>query len=222
MRKLNDKREFYKILEEVLIQIFPFCNKLMTDNETIFNSIAAKALFQQLYIEHSMTAANHSTSNAQVERLHLTILEITRIRIKQNKSAATEELFNAIKEYNRTRRKPIELFFERSKTKGIKELIENKQEYMLSYHNKKRTQKEYKTGQTVYVKQNRRNKTNPRYLKKTVQENYEDTILTTEGKIVHKDNLRNNDEDNANINPSNILSSGNNRLTRSQVRVNRD
>ncbi|XP_039969982.1 component of gems protein 1-like [Bactrocera tryoni] len=82
--------------------------------------------------------------------------------------------------------------------------------------------KEYKTGQTVYVKQNPRNKTNPRYLKKPVQENREDTILTTEGKIVHKDNLRNNDDDNANINPSNILSSGNNRLTRSQVRVNRD
>ncbi|XP_049308916.1 uncharacterized protein LOC125777702 [Bactrocera dorsalis] len=76
--------------------------------------------------------------------------------------------------------------------------------------------------QTVYVKQNRRNKTNPRHLKKTIQENREDTILTTEGKIVHKANLRNNDEDNADINPSNILSSGNNRLTRSQVRVNRD
>lgn len=160
MRKLNDKREFYKTLEEVLIQIFPFSNKLMTDNETIFNSIAAKALFQRLYIEHSMTPANHSTSNAQVERLHSKILEITRIRIKQNKSTATEELFNVIKEYNRTihsvtKRKPIELFFERSKTEGIKELIENMQEYMLSYHNKKRTQKEYKTGQTVYVKQNR-------------------------------------------------------------------
>lgn len=114
--KLDTKRHFHEIFEEVLCQVFPNCTKVMKDNENIFIGIGTTAMLNELQIKHTRTANNHSTSNAQVERLHSTILEIARTLAQDKKSTTEEQIFPAIKEYNQTihsvtQRKPVDLLF---------------------------------------------------------------------------------------------------------------
>ncbi|RYX80724.1 hypothetical protein EON73_05230 [bacterium] len=61
----------------------------------------------------------------------------------------------------------------------------------LKYHNKSRTHKTFTPGDIVFMKSDRRRKDKRSYIKHTVQEDQRDTIVTTKGKIIHKDNLRN-------------------------------
>uniref|UniRef100_A0A034VW72 Retrovirus-related Pol polyprotein from transposon gypsy n=1 Tax=Bactrocera dorsalis TaxID=27457 RepID=A0A034VW72_BACDO len=206
-RKLGSKLHFHEIIEEVLSQIFPNCTELMTDNESIFVGIGTTALLNKLQIKHEKTANNHSTSNAQVERLHSTILEIARTLANDRTTTTEEEIFSAVKEYNRTihsviKEKPVDLFFNQKEiNEKVKNNIEKNQERMLEYHNKKRSQKDFKPVQIIYEKSSRRQKYNKRYIKHIVKENKENTVLTTKNKLIHKDNIRNVLPDN-NINNS--------------------
>lgn len=52
--------------------------------------------------------------------------------------------------------------------------------------------KTYSEGDIIFVKINRRigNKLSPRYKKETLATNYNTTVKTTTGRIVHKKNIR--------------------------------
>lgn len=68
--------------------------------------------------------------------------------------------------------------------------MRNAQEQTLRLQNKNRIRKEYESGDVIYVRTNRRNKTAPKYTKQIVKENKNNTIINSKGKEIHKDNIR--------------------------------
>lgn len=170
----------------------------MTDNENIFISQTSQAVFRQRNIAHLTAPVQHSTTNGQVERIHSTILEIANALAKQNSTETVEEVFNAITQYNNTihsvtKFKPNHVFFNCGNVdlSKVRESIERNQQKTLDYHNKNRVHKTFKPGDVVFLKSDRRRKDKKSYTKHTVQEDQKNTVLTTTGKIIHKDNLRN-------------------------------
>lgn len=72
--------------------------------------------------------------------------------------------------------------------------IKAKQESDLNYHNKDRSVPiEYKVGEEIYVKVNKRlgTKLSKNYKKEIVKEDRHTTVLTDSGRIIHKNNIRN-------------------------------
>ncbi|MBF6176820.1 hypothetical protein, partial [Nocardia blacklockiae] len=135
--------------------------------------------------------------NANIERVHLRLLEICRSLAADNNTTATKEIYNAVYQYNNTfhsttKSKPVDLFFQ---TKMINEeetsnnlhAVQLKQ---LEQHNRNRIKKEFKEGDEIYIKQNRRGKETKRYKKGIVKQDLGSTVKTKEGYIVHKDRIR--------------------------------
>lgn len=82
----------------------------------------------------------------------------------ENKTELGEEIFNAVNQYKHiqtihssTEYKPEEVFYNREKYLEIRDILNEKQDKPFRYHNKKRQTITYKTGETVYVKADRRN-----------------------------------------------------------------
>lgn len=197
LREIPNKRNIAMVIEEILSQVYPECKEIMTDNELIFTSQMSQALFKQKNIKHITTPVSHSTTNGQVERIHSTILEIANVIARQNETETIDEIFNAVKEYNNTihsviKHKPIEVFFNKTNIDfdKIKQYLQTNQEKILKFHNKKRSHKIFQAGDIVFMKSDRRRKDKRSYKKYTVREDKNDTIITTTGKVIHKDSLR--------------------------------
>lgn len=60
---IQSKLNFNEKLEEILTQIYPECQNLITDNEAVFVSNASKIIYQKYKIMHITTPVQHSTSN---------------------------------------------------------------------------------------------------------------------------------------------------------------
>lgn len=198
LREIPNKRNISVVVEEILSQIYPNCTEIMTDNDAVFTSQTIRALYRQKNINHVTTPVSHSTTNGQVERIHSTILEIASSIAKQNASDTVDEIFNAVIQYNNTihsvtKFRPSEVFFNNANVDFdvVKKNMQSNQERTLKYHNKKRVHKAFTPGDIVFMKSDRRRKDKKAYVKYTVQEDRKDTIVTTTGKIIHKDNLRN-------------------------------
>lgn len=198
LREIPNKRNVALVIEEIISQIFPECKEITTDNEAIFISQTCRALFRQKNIIQFTTPVGHSTTNGQVERTHSTILEIANSIAKQNSTDTIEEIFNAVEQYNNTihsvtRCRPSEIFFNGGNVdfNAVSENLRIHQEKTLNHHNKKRVHKAFNPGDIVFMKSDRRRKDKKSYTKYTVLEDRKDTILTTGGKIIHKDSLRN-------------------------------
>lgn len=198
LREIPNKRNISVVIEEILSQVFPECKEIMTDNEAIFTSHMSQALFQQKNINHITTPVSHSTTNGQVERIHSTILEIANAIALQNSTDTDEEIFNAVTRYNDTihsvtKYRPTEIFFNNRNIEfdTVKQNIRLHQEKTLEHHNKNRVHKTFNPGDTVFMKSDRRCKNRKSYTKYIVHEDHKDTILTTTGKTIHKDSLRN-------------------------------
>lgn len=197
LREIPNKRNMVIVVEEILSQIYPECIEIMTDNDAIFTSQTVEALLRQKNINHVITPVSHSTTNGQVERIHSTILEIANSLAKQNATETVDEIFNAVTQYNVTihsvtKYKPNEVFFKTADIdlNTVKNNLLQNQSKTLDFHNKKRTHKTFKTGDIVFMKSDRRRKDKKAYTKHTVREDKKDTIVTTTGKIIHKDCLR--------------------------------
>lgn len=65
-------------------------------------TIIQKTVFKKYKITHVTTPIQHSTSNAQVERAHSTLIELIRCLSKRNDPTSSKEIFNAVKAYNHT------------------------------------------------------------------------------------------------------------------------
>lgn len=194
LRYTENKLNASEIVEEIL-QMFPHCKHVMTDNKQIFVSFPMKSLFQRRTITHSVTPIKHSTTNAQVERFHRTLIEIARCLAEQKSLSFEDVIFDAVREYNNTIHsvtnvKPVELFFNSSKYPHISDLIQQSQTSMLKFQNKNRDYKHFEPGAVIFAKDNRRDKRSASYNKYTVQEDRDTMIVTTTGKLIHKDNIR--------------------------------
>lgn len=165
---------------ESILQMFPQCKYVMTDNESVFTSHVIENLFQRFKITHVLAPSGHSTSNGQVERFHSTILEIAKCLSQEKNETFSNVLFEAIGEYNCTihsvtKEKPVDIFFNSSKYTETTNLLQKAQDNMLKFQNEKRTKKKYIEGQQIYVKGNRRNKIIPPYTKHQVVEDKKKT-----------------------------------------------
>lgn len=194
---IQSKLNFQEKLEEILTQTYPNCEHLITDNDAVFVSNAAKAVYNKYNITHITAPIQHSTSNGQVERTHSTLIEIIRCLNKQNNTSSSEEIFNAVKAYNETihsvtKERPIDIKHNPNGYPKITERLLANQKTMLNYHNKNRTDRKFEEKETIYVKSNRRRKDASAYTKHIVKKDLGDTILTIKNKIIHKDSIRSN------------------------------
>lgn len=195
IRNIIDKNNFSKVLEEVITQLYPYIEEVMTDNENIFCMPTSKIIYNRYSIQHKTSPVLHSQSNAQIERVHSTVIELTRLLAEEHKSKASDEIYNAVKQYNSTihsvtGKRPNELFFERHTHCETKQLLKNNQDKVLKYHNKNRVNKVVEKGDKVFVKTKNRNKNKPVYREVIVEENKENVILTKNNKTYHKDDIR--------------------------------
>lgn len=160
-------------------------------------------------IEIFKTAPYTSCSNGQVERFHSTLQEIMRcIKREQTLRSFQELLENSVKEYNYsvhsvTGKRPMEVFFGRrvssdptllakDREETMKKILE-KQKTDLEYHNRNRSApREYIEGEEIFVKINKRigNKLSAKFRKEIVAQNYNTTVKTKSGRIVHKNNIK--------------------------------
>lgn len=167
-------------------------------------------LENELGIEIFTAPPYQSEVNGQIERFHSTLSEIMRCSKCEQPDYSFEELLEiSVNKYNHTihsstNKKPVDLFFGRPTTFGPEdyektrlnnyEKLLKKQENDLAYHNQGRNEpKEYKEGQKIFVKQNRRlgTKLSKRFKEEVVKENMHSTVLTESGKKVHKSHIRN-------------------------------
>lgn len=197
IHQIENKLNFQEKLEEILTQNYPNCKYLITDNEAILVSNAAKVIYRKYNINHITAPVQHSTSNGQVERTHSTLIEIIRCLSKQNNTNSSEEIFDAVKAYNETihsvtGEKPVDVKQNPNGYPKISEKILVKQKNMLEYHNNNRKNRNFKNNAILYVKGNRRRKDASAYVKHVVKEDLKNTIKTTKDKIIHKDSIRTN------------------------------
>lgn len=151
-----------------------------------------------------------STVNGQIERFHSTLTEIMRCLKTENVHSTFSELLDrSLYEYNNTihstiLRKPVEAFFGRRNFSDPQELLKDRVEIIerlkgkqaqdLEFHNKQKLPaKEYKIGERIFVKVNKRlgTKLSKSYQEEIVKENRRTTVLTETGRTVHKNNIRN-------------------------------
>lgn len=186
--------EIPQMIEQILIA-YPDVDNITTDNESVFNSQMVNSLLETYKIRHHRTPVGHSITNGQIERTHSTILELARTLAEQRRETISEVIYRAVREYNRTihsvtKQKPVELFFHSDKFPQVSEILKKSQEQTLKLQNRDRENKTYKVGDEIYVKTNRRRKSEPKYRKHIVKENLHNTVVDTKNKVVHKDNIR--------------------------------
>lgn len=196
-RYAQNKLNAHEVVEEIL-QLSPSCEHVeyvMTDNELIFNSFPMKSLFRRKGIQHSLTPVQHSTSNAQIERFHRTVIEIARCLAEQRSLAFEDVVFDSIREYNNTihsviQAKPIDVFFHSENYPHIPELIKKAQKNMISFQNKNRDVKHFNRGDIIFAKNDRRDKRSPAFIKHVVKEDRGMNIISDKDKKIHKDNIK--------------------------------
>lgn len=134
LRSAPNKLNAHEVITEIL-QLFPNCKNCMTDNESIFTSFAMKALFKENNITHVLTPIRHSTSNAQIERIHRTLIEISRCLAEEKSMEIEDLILDAVKQYNNSihsviKNKPIDVFFHQEKYPEITSLLISAQNAM--------------------------------------------------------------------------------------------
>lgn len=193
-RQTENKLNAHESIEEIL-QFFPSCKHVMTDNDAVFTSFPMKSLFRRKNITHTLTPIRHSTSNAQIERFHRTLIEIGRCLAEQHSLSFEDVVLDTIFEYNNTihsviQAKPIEVFFHSENYPNIHELLKASQQSMLQFQNKTRHSKHFNDGDVIFVKNNRRDKRSAPFTKHVVKEDRGVTVITDKDKEIHKDIIR--------------------------------
>lgn len=136
-----------------------------------------------------------------MERFHSTLGEIARcLKLEKQIENSTELILLATIEYNKTihtvtNKTPLSIFHSASvhHNYDVADHLKTAQQHVLEYHNKARYTKSYNVGDKVLVKSNRRlgNKLTPLYSEQIIEKDLGTTVLIR-GRVVHKDNLRNN------------------------------
>lgn len=180
------------------MQSFTDPKGLTLDNEPGFKTLKFKSLMQRLGITTYYCTAQHSTTNGQIERVHSTIIKISRC-LKQEYSLIcdVEVIYRAAQQYNKsihsvTNKKTLDALFNRVQHNDLVKKLAESQRKMIERVNKKRHTKEYQPSDIIYVKKaGERNKLNPRHKKETVKEDLGKTVkIYNRNRIVHKDNIR--------------------------------
>lgn len=181
-----------------LVNLYPI-RFIYCDNEASFNSQFMEELCNRFNITITPCPPSHSSSNGQVERFHSTLAELARcLKNQRNINDTVELILLATIEYNRTihsvtKEKPVEVLHHntRIKREEVKANLVKAQEAERRFANRKRINRQFKVGDRVFVKANKRigTKLSIRFVKRRIQADLGSTVLIG-GRIVHKDNLR--------------------------------
>lgn len=195
------------------LHFFTVPKVLVTDNESSFISPIISNYIKTLGIELYLTPPQKSEVNGSIERVHSTIIELTRCLKKEYPDLTMKEIVNiAVDRYNNsihsvTKKKPSDVFlgriqrinyqnlidFQARVNEDLTELIRKNQRNKISRENISRTKpKKYQIGEIVFAAVKRRDgKQKPLYTKEKVAKDNRVTILTETGKRVHKSQIKN-------------------------------
>lgn len=170
------------------------------DNEKSFLSGELVNFFNENKITPYVVATGRSEMNGVVERFHSTLQEIYRITKAENPHNKPKQLIEmSVIKYNSTihsctKFTPYEIIIPSSKSSHIIESVYNnlkkKQTKDLNYHNSKLSPRHIPSDKNVFEKTRRRVKTVPRYKKIRIKNINKSTIITTDNRRVHKNDLK--------------------------------
>lgn len=186
---------------------------IVMDNESSFISPMISDYIKTIGIQIYLTPSQKSEVNGTVERVHSTIIEITRCLMDEYKDLPIKDLVNiAVDRYNNTihsvtKRKPSDLFFARSNrinyqgllnfrdkvNEDVVQRIQNAQQTNLRRENLKKVEpKTYEVGDTIYVAVKQiQGKDKAKFRKEIVAKNNQVTVITASGKKIHKTHIKN-------------------------------
>jgi len=102
VKVISNKKNIESKVYEIL-QTFPLAKNIMNDNEPSFKEAQFKSFLQRSGISIHYSDLRHSLSNAQVERVHSTLMEIARcIKGEYRLLDYSEIIIRAAKNYNLT------------------------------------------------------------------------------------------------------------------------
>lgn len=173
---------------------------LVMDGEKSFATGELINFYNLHGIQTFITAIGRSEMNGVVERFHSTILEIYRITKTENPDKNLQDLLIlSLNKYNNTihsstKHTPMETVLPSAKSPliidSVYQNLISKQKKDLDFHNKNRKAIEPELNQEVYEKTRQRVKHKPRYKKIRIDKINKSTVLTKEGRRIHKDDLK--------------------------------
>lgn len=206
-------------LRSKLIKVLHFFTApkiLVTDNEASFISPIISNYIKTLGIQLYLTPTQKSEVNGTIERVHSTIIELTRCLRREYPDLTMKEIINiAVDRYNNTihsvtKKKPSDVFLGRTQrinyqnlvdfqtkvNEDLTELIRRNQKNKINRENNNRNKpKKYQPGDIVFAAVKRRDgKQKPIYTKEQVAKDNRVTILTESGKRIHKSQIKNINE----------------------------
>lgn len=212
--RIKDKSVLH--LREKLTKILHFFTVpkiLVIDNEKSLISPIISSYIRTLGIELYRTPSQKSEVNGSVERVHSTIIEITRCLRREYPDLSLKEIINiSVDRYNNTlhsvtKMKPSDIFFGRTQrvnyqnlldfkakvNKDLTEKILKQQKIKLTNSNAKREKPiTYNPGQTIYVAVKQiQGKNKPIFKKEIVEKDNKVTVNTVSGRRVHKSHIKN-------------------------------
>nr|QHA33695.1 polyprotein [Chibugado virus] len=186
-------------VKEVL-QRYRLPETLVMDHEKSFMIGDLAVFYRENGITPYIVATGRSEMNGVVERFHSTLQEIYRITKAEYPEKSPEEIVNmSVIKYNSTihsctKFTPYEIIIPSSRSSEVIESVysnlQKKQHKDLEYHNKNLAHRHIEENKDVYEKTRRRLKTVPRYKKITVKEVKNSTIITSDNRQVHKNDIK--------------------------------
>lgn len=186
-------------VKEVLLR-YKLPDILVMDHEKSFMTGDLENFYNQNGITPYIVATGRSEMNGIVERFHSTLQEIYRLTKAENPQKSPTEIVNmSVIKYNSTihsctKYTPYEIIIPSSRSSDIIESVyknlQRKQYKDLEYHNKRLTHRHINENIDAYEKTRRRLKTVPRYKKIRINEVKNSTIVTSDNRRVHKNDLK--------------------------------
>lgn len=186
-------------VKEVLSR-FKLPRIVVMDNEKSFSTGDLTNFYNANNITPYVVATGRSEMNGIVERFHSTLQEIYRITKAENPNIKPPKLVEmSVIKYNSTihsttKYTPYEIIIPSSKSSHIIQSVHTnllkKQKYDLEYHNRKLKPRPINENQDAFEKTRRRVKTVPRYKKIKIKEVNKSTIITSDKRRVHKNDIK--------------------------------
>lgn len=93
---IQSRFNFSEELEEILVRFFSDCQVLMTYNEIDFVTNVSKSVYERLGIVHIV-----SPIHSLIERIQRILIELVQLLSELNNTNLLDEIFNAVRIYNR-------------------------------------------------------------------------------------------------------------------------
>lgn len=149
--------------------------KIITDNESGFSSIAIKEFLKENNVDLHITTPYHKTGNSDIERFHQTLNEHIRTFAADdnNKDSLRNKVLKAVTIYNKTihsstKKRPVDFTNGTITSQDYPKIIEtinNNKERYINKHNKNKTDIDLTNTNHAYLKVRTNNKLKATHIK---------------------------------------------------------